>query len=119
MKWKTSLGVVLDHTEMTDEHLRNAIAYIERDPNHNCRVVEELKSELSRRHSRTVIDQKSVCRYCGKETSICVYEDSYTDHGIGSFGTPNEYYFECDCGSRSPTMTWAELESRLNNPEQT
>ena len=81
-------------------------------------VVVTIINELNRRHTRAVTGQKSVCKYCEKETSVCIYEDPHYDHCIRFFDTANKYYFECECGSRSPVMTWGELKSRLNKPEQ-
>lgn len=96
--WKTMDGKVIKITDMTDDHLRNAIAYSEKREKYV--YADLLMEEVRRREKQLFMDAKRECPFC-HATMTRIKVESDPNEGVG-WGWI-KYSFWCNaCGARGP-----------------
>ena len=116
MRWKTIKGEVLELSEMTDEHVANALRYEYRKRSRYSHVCGKLDDELSRRHDKKFNSQTKDCPFC-EGTMKIVTVKSDPEEGVG-MGWISHRYSCRECGGKSGLMEKPTFKSPLNEEEE-
>lgn len=107
MKWQNKNGDIIDFSDMSFNHLRNARKYILEHKPYQWELSSELlEKEIKKRKKEEFLAITEVCPWCfGIMRTKEIIIESDPDEGVGMGWRKTEYFMFCEkCNARSPKL---------------